>query len=90
MHSLSGERFTIKVDDRRTEYEFMTLRELQKQALQLPINERWQLVQTLLESLQQETYPTKKKAIYPVCGVLLKVQSQAVAVNFRDFEDTVQ
>lgn len=39
----------------------MTLRELQKQALQLPINERWQLVQTLLESLQQETYPPKKK-----------------------------
>ena len=39
----------------------MALRELQKQALQLPINERWQLVQTLLESLQQETHPAKKK-----------------------------
>lgn len=39
----------------------MTLPELQKQALQLPINERWQLVQTLLKSLQQETYTAKKK-----------------------------
>jgi hypothetical protein len=29
----------------------MTLQEVQKQALQLPINARWQLVQTLLESL---------------------------------------
>ena len=34
----------------------MTLQELQKQALQLPISDRWQLVQTLLESLKQETH----------------------------------
>jgi hypothetical protein len=33
----------------------MTLQELQKQALQLPISDRWQLVQTLLGSLQRET-----------------------------------
>lgn len=33
----------------------MNLQELQKQALQLPIKERRQLVQTLLESLQRET-----------------------------------
>jgi hypothetical protein len=31
------------------------IQELQKQALQLPISDRWQLVQTLLESLKQET-----------------------------------
>lgn len=35
----------------------MTLQELQKQALQLPISDRWQLVQTLLESLKRETHP---------------------------------
>jgi hypothetical protein len=34
----------------------MTLQELQKQALQLPTDKRWQLVQTLLESLKQESY----------------------------------
>ncbi len=39
----------------------MTLPELQKQALQLPIDKRWQLVQTLLESLKQETNPVQKK-----------------------------
>lgn len=39
----------------------MTLQEVQKQALQLPINARWQLVKTLLESLHQETRPVKKK-----------------------------
>ena len=39
----------------------MTLPELQKQALQLPINERWKLVQTLLESLQWETRSVVKK-----------------------------
>ena len=33
----------------------MTLQNLQKQALQLSTSDRWQLVQTLLESLQQET-----------------------------------
>ena len=33
----------------------MTLQELQDQALQLSINERWHLVQSLLSSIQQET-----------------------------------
>lgn len=33
----------------------MTLQELQNQALQLPINDRWRLVQLLLSSIQQET-----------------------------------
>ncbi|NES20040.1 MAG: hypothetical protein F6K41_14190 [Symploca sp. SIO3E6] len=39
----------------------MTLQELQKQALQLPISDRWQLVQILLESLQRETRGGQKK-----------------------------
>ncbi|MCA1993448.1 MAG: hypothetical protein LDL41_15615 [Coleofasciculus sp. S288] len=33
----------------------MTLQELQNQALQLPISDRWRLVQLLLHSIQQET-----------------------------------
>ncbi|MCL1463107.1 hypothetical protein [Argonema galeatum] len=39
----------------------MTLQELQKQALQLPISDRWQLMQTLLESLQRESSSRLKK-----------------------------
>lgn len=33
----------------------LTLLELQKQVLQLPIKERWHLVQSVLASIQQET-----------------------------------
>ncbi|MGB3616428.1 MAG: hypothetical protein WBA10_21730 [Elainellaceae cyanobacterium] len=33
----------------------MTLQELQSQVLQLPIGDRWRLVQSLLNSIQQET-----------------------------------
>ncbi|MBW4539699.1 MAG: hypothetical protein KME43_11235 [Myxacorys chilensis ATA2-1-KO14] len=33
----------------------MTLQELQNQALQLSISDRWRLVQSLLSSIQQET-----------------------------------
>jgi hypothetical protein len=33
----------------------MTLQELQTQVLQLPIADRWRLVQSLLSSIQQET-----------------------------------
>lgn len=33
----------------------MTLHELQNQALQLPVSDRWRLVQSLLSSIQQET-----------------------------------
>jgi hypothetical protein len=39
----------------------MTLQELQKQALQLSINDRWQLVQALLESLKQEAVLEPKR-----------------------------
>jgi hypothetical protein len=40
----------------------MTSQELQKHALQLPISDRWQLVQTLLESLKQESQPSIKRS----------------------------
>lgn len=39
----------------------MTLQELQNQALQLPIGDRWKLVQALLESLKQEAQPKVKQ-----------------------------
>jgi hypothetical protein len=39
----------------------MTLEELQKQVLKLAMSQRWQLVQTLLESIQQETQVVSKK-----------------------------
>ena len=39
----------------------MTSQELQKQTLQLTISDRWQLVQTLLESLKRESQPSVKR-----------------------------
>lgn len=36
----------------------MTWQELQDQALQLSISDRWRLVQALLHSIQQETLPS--------------------------------
>ena len=33
----------------------MPLQEIQNQALQLPVGDRWRLVQSLLSSIQQET-----------------------------------
>jgi hypothetical protein len=38
-----------------------SLQKLQKQLLNLPTSDRWQLVQMLLESLQRETNPTLKQ-----------------------------
>ena len=38
-----------------------TSQEIQKQALLLPIGDRWQLVQTLLESLKRESHPSVKQ-----------------------------
>jgi hydroxyethylthiazole kinase-like sugar kinase family protein len=38
-----------------------TSQEIQKQALLLPIGDRWQLVQTLLESLKRESHPSVKR-----------------------------
>lgn len=60
----------------------MTLQEVQKQALQLPIDKRWQLVQSLLESLKQETYSVQKKRnLFRLRGI---AKSTAVLSN----EDT--
>ncbi len=39
----------------------MTFQELQNQALQLPTDDRWRLVQVLLESLKQEANSQPKQ-----------------------------
>ena len=43
------------VNDEITSNVMIKLQELQEQVLELPIKERWTLVQTLLVSIQQET-----------------------------------
>lgn len=59
----------------------MTLQELQKQVLQLPMSERWQLVQTVLESIQQETISASKK------GNLSRLRGIAKGVNISSDEN---
>ena len=59
----------------------MTLQELQKQVLQLPMNDRWQLVQTVLESIQQETISLSKK------GNLSRLRGIAKSVNISNNEN---
>ena len=62
----------------------MTLQELQKQALQLSIRDRTQLVQTLLESLKRETQPTlQRKNLSRLRGIA----KSSVTVSDTDFED---
>jgi hypothetical protein len=60
----------------------MTLQELQKQALQLPIDKRWQLVQSLLESLKQENHSIQKK------GNLSRLRGIAKSTAVSSNEDT--
>ncbi|MBE9212026.1 MAG: hypothetical protein HC836_12830 [Richelia sp. RM2_1_2] len=60
----------------------MTLQEVQKQALQLPIDKRWQLVQSLLESLKQETHSVRKK------GNLSRLRGIAKSAAVSNHEDT--
>jgi len=62
----------------------MTLQELQKQALQLPISDRWQLVQTLLESLKRETYPMSQRGNL---SRLRGIAKSSVAVGDTDSEE---
>jgi hypothetical protein len=59
----------------------MTLQELQKQVLQLPMSERWQLVQTVLESIQQESISASKK------GHLSRLRGIAKAANISSDEN---
>ncbi|CAD0226074.1 conserved hypothetical protein [Planktothrix agardhii] len=60
----------------------MNSQELQKQALQLPIKERWQLVQTLLESLQRETsFELKKGNLSRLRGIAKTTETSSEDVE---------
>jgi hypothetical protein len=63
----------------------MTLQELQTQALHLPISDRWHLVQTLLESLQQETQPRRKRGNLSQLRGIAKIT--AIAENSNPEEE---
>ncbi|BAU10236.1 hypothetical protein LEP3755_07170 [Leptolyngbya sp. NIES-3755] len=64
----------------------MTLQELQKQVLQLPIRERWQLVQTVLLSLQEETSLEKKpKNLSRLRGIAKVAPTPTDAENAEDY-----
>jgi uncharacterized protein (DUF433 family) len=59
----------------------MTLQELQQQMLQLPISDRWYLVQTLLTSIQQDndTWPGIEKTL-GVCGGDARIASTRIPI----------
>ncbi len=66
----------------------MTLQELEKQVLQLPISDRWQLLQTLLESLKQETQPApKKRNLSRLRGIAKNVKTLADQDTASDYVD---
>ena len=53
----------------------MTFQDLQTQALKLPTNEKWQLVQTLLSAIQEETKTpkTSPEKTYPLRGLPITI-----------------
>ena len=53
----------------------MTLQELQNQVLKLPTNDKWQLVQTLLSAIQQDTISSKSRSTktYPLRGLPITI-----------------
>lgn len=64
----------------------MTLQELQKQVLQLQIQERWQLVQAILNSLQEETNLEKKpKNLSRLRGIAKDTTKPNETDNVKDY-----
>ncbi|MBN3906314.1 MAG: hypothetical protein HWQ35_07065 [Nostoc sp. NMS1] len=66
----------------------MTLQQLQKQVLELPISDRWTLVQILLESLQQETSSELKKGnLSRLRGIAkgTEISSEDVEVDYINY-----
>ena len=51
----------------------MTLQELQNQVLKLPIDEKWQLVQALLNAIQKDTTQSDKGKTYPLRGLPIEI-----------------
>ncbi|MBW4536792.1 MAG: hypothetical protein KME09_22940 [Pleurocapsa minor HA4230-MV1] len=68
----------------------MTLQEIQNQALQLSVGDRWRLVQSLLSSIQQETlvlsHPTTD--VNPLAGLNPWTQSLIGVVQLGTEEPT--
>jgi hypothetical protein len=64
----------------------MTLQELQKQALHLPISDRWRLVQTLLESLQRESYSGLQKGKLSRLPGIVEIPSEDIEAEIIDIE----
>ena len=62
----------------------MTLQELQKQALQLSIRDRWQLVQVLLESLKQESHPKLKRGNLSQLRGIAKISTATEEVDPKE------
>ncbi|MUL35565.1 hypothetical protein [Gloeocapsopsis dulcis] len=67
----------------------MTLLELQKQALQLPISDRWRLVQLLLASIQQETSTSPSSTEKPLADLDPWTQS-LISVITLDTENATE
>jgi hypothetical protein len=64
----------------------MTLQELQNQALQLSIGDRWQLIQALLESLKRETHPKLKRGnLSRLRGIAKSPRTQVEADAQEDY-----
>jgi hypothetical protein len=64
----------------------MKLQELQKQLLQLPTQERWELVQTLLISLREETRPeVKPKNLARLRGIAKITEISSKADHAEDY-----
>ena len=64
----------------------MKLQELQEQVLQLPTQERWQLVQTVLMSLREETRPeVEPKNLARLRGVAKITEISSKADHTEDY-----
>lgn len=51
----------------------MTFSDLQTQILKLPLQEKWQLVQTLLTAIQQDSHTTTPAQTYPLRGLPITI-----------------
>jgi hypothetical protein len=61
----------------------MTLQEIQSQILKLPTQDKWELVQTLLNAIQKDTtdFKTPSKKTYPLRGLPITIS--------EDFDDSM-
>ncbi|TVQ64558.1 MAG: hypothetical protein EA366_01080 [Spirulina sp. DLM2.Bin59] len=62
----------------------MALHEIQNQALQLPIGDRWRLVQSLLNSIQQETLALSPPKSVDSFRDYLDAEFEAIADRLAD------